>query len=118
MKERNEEYFAYVSISELTHDSLNNAAFMDRPTHKLMEKLFKDNLTDHTLVIFFSDHGIRLGPIRKTHSGEIEARLPFMFIHLPYNTRDRYKDNLFINQNRLSTPFDIHSTLMHVLNGN
>jgi hypothetical protein len=51
-----------------------------------MTKLFEQDLMEA-----ISDHGIRIGPIKATHSGEIEARLPFMFIHLPTNTKDEYK---------------------------
>ncbi len=118
MKKRKEKYFAYISISELTHDDFNLGAYLDRPTHKLMSKLFEGDLMDDTIILFFSDHGIRLGAIRSTHSGEIEARLPFMFIQLPKNSLNEFRDNLTINQNRLSSHFDIHSTFQHILNGN
>jgi arylsulfatase A-like enzyme len=117
MKKRKEKYFAYISISVLPHDDFNLGAFLDRPTHKLMSKLFEGDLMDDTMILFFSDHGIRIGDIRLTHSGGIEARLPFMFIHLPKNSLNEFRDNLTINQNRLSSHFDIHSTLKHILNG-
>jgi hypothetical protein len=55
-----------------------------------MSKLFDGDLTDDSLVLFFSDHGIRLGTIRRTYSEQIEARLPFMFIHLPNNSLDEF----------------------------
>jgi phosphoglycerol transferase MdoB-like AlkP superfamily enzyme len=82
-----------------------------------MTKLFEEDLMDDTVIFFFSDHGIRIGPIRATHSGKVEARLPFMFIHLPTDTKDEYRDNLNVNQHRWTTTFDIHSTLLHILNG-
>ena len=117
MKERNEKYFAYISISELPHDDFNYAGYLDRPTHKFMSKLFEEDLMEDTVIFFFSDHGIRLGPITGTHSGEIESRLPFMFIHLPTGYMNEYRDILHENQYRLTTAFDIHSTLTHIVNG-
>ncbi len=117
MNERNEKYFAYISISELSHDNFNYAGYVDRPTHKLMTKLFEEDMIKDTVIFFFSDHGIRLGPVRGTHSGEIEARLPFMFIHLPTGYMNVYRDILHENQYRLTTAFDIHSTLTHIVNG-
>jgi phosphoglycerol transferase MdoB-like AlkP superfamily enzyme len=118
MKERKEKYFAYISIADLTHDDFNTAGYLDEPTHKLMTKLFEENLVEDTVIFFFSDHGIRLGAITSTHSGSIEARLPFMFIHLPKGYMNEYRDILSVNQYRLTTPFDIHSTLLHILDGN
>jgi phosphoglycerol transferase MdoB-like AlkP superfamily enzyme len=117
MKKRKEKYFAYISISVLSHDDFNTCAYLDRPTNELMSKLFEGDLMDDTMIFFFSDHGIRIGDIRLTHSGGIEARLPFMFIHLPKNSLNEFRDNLTINENRLITHFDIHSTFEHILNG-
>jgi arylsulfatase A-like enzyme len=117
MREKKEKYFAYISTSLIAHDNFNFAAYMDKPTHRLMSKLFEEDLIDDTMIFFFSDHGIRLGQIRSTHSGEIEARLPFMFIHLPNSFMEESRANLTVNQHRLTTPFDIHSTLMHILKG-
>jgi arylsulfatase A-like enzyme len=117
MKKRKEKYFAYISISVLPHDQFNLGAYLDRPIHKLMSKLFEGDLMDDTMILFYSDHGIRMGDIRVTHSGQIEARLPFMFIHLPNNSLNEFRDNLTINQKRLSSHFDIHSTFEHILNG-
>jgi arylsulfatase A-like enzyme len=117
MKQRKEKYFAFLSLSDLSHDDFNNVGYVDRPTHKLMTKLFEENLMEDTVIFFFSDHGLRFGPIRATHSGEIEVRLPFMLVYLPSGYMHEYRDILSINQYRLTTAFDIHSTLLHILNG-
>jgi phosphoglycerol transferase MdoB-like AlkP superfamily enzyme len=118
MKDMNEKYFAYISISDLSHDIFNNVGYLDRPTHEFMTKLFEENLIEDTVIFFFSDHGSRLDAITGTHSGQFEARLPFMFIYLPTGYMDECRDILSVNQYRLTTPFDIHSTLLHILNGN
>ena len=98
----------------LTHNVFNDAGLMDPFVTNLLNRLFSDNLMTNTILIFFSDHGIRFGPILRTLSGKYEERLPFMHIYVPKEWRNR---NLSINQNRLTTPFDIHSTLKHIING-
>ena len=102
----------------MTHDSLNAAHYMDVPYHNLFTKLFDENLVENTLVLFFSDHGLRLGPIRKTRMGEVENRLPFMYIHLPKYTDLDQAEILRQNQYKLTTAFDIHATLVSLVKGN
>ena len=101
-------------MARLTHGLLNNAGLLDPILAKLFNKLFNENLLTNTLLFFFSDHGIRFGRIRETLSGKIEERLPLMSIYLPKLWRNY---NITINQNRLTTPFDIHSTLKHIIEG-
>lgn len=51
-------------------------------------------------------------------TGWLEERLPFIFIWLPEWFKTRYPDivqNLKINRNRLTNPYDLHMTLKHVL---
>ncbi len=48
-----EKYFIYVSISKLTHDNFNYAGYVDRPKHKLMTKLFEENLFEDTVIFSF-----------------------------------------------------------------
>ena len=114
MNERKQKYFVFNFLAKLTHDFINSAGLEDPFVTNLMKRLFSDNLMSNTIMVFFSDHGIRFGEIRKTMSGKYEERLPFMHIYVPKEWRNQ---NLTINQNRLTTPFDIHATLKHVLNG-
>lgn len=114
MKEWKQRYFAFHFMAKLTHDHLNNAGLMDPFVHRFFDKLFRYNLLENTIVIFFSDHGIRFGKIRETLSGKYEERLPFMHIYVPKEWRNR---NLSVNEHRLSTPFDIHASLKHILYG-
>jgi hypothetical protein len=114
MDERQQKYFAFTFLGLLSHDLLNEAGLADPLVAHLFEKLFDGNLMSNTILIFFSDHGIRVGPIRETLSGKFEERLPFMHIFLPEVWRNK---NLTINENRLTTPFDIHATLTHIIRG-
>lgn len=65
-----------------------------------------------------SDHGMRFGNIRKTHIGQLEQRLPMLFIALPKLFREQfpqYLSNLRHNANKLTTPFDLYVTWLHLL---
>ena len=117
MNERKQKYFAYISISEMPHNWLNGGHYMDVPYYRLFSRLFEDNLVDNTVILFFSDHGLRMGSIRETHSGEMENRLPFMFMHFPNTIDQAWLDNVDKNQYRLTTHFDSHATLIHLVDG-
>ncbi|XP_054157415.1 uncharacterized protein LOC128955765 [Oppia nitens] len=114
MTVRKQRYFAFTFMARLTHDLLNNAGLADPLVYRLFSKLFDENLLSNTILIFFSDHGIRFGKIRETLSGKWEERMPLMQVYVP----DTWKsDNWTLNKHRLITPFDIHATLKHIING-
>lgn len=60
----------------------------------------------------------RYGDIRQTYIGKIEECSPFLFLLLPEWFKDKHKpawNNLILNQNRLTSQFDIYKTLADVL---
>ncbi|CAG2162860.1 unnamed protein product [Oppiella nova] len=111
---RKQKYFAFTFMARITHDDLNNAGLVDPMTEQLLSQLFDENLLENTVLVFFSDHGIRFGRMRETLSGKLEERMPFMHLYIPKGLRNT---NVSINENRLTTPFDIHATLRHIIKG-
>ncbi|CAC5359676.1 unnamed protein product [Mytilus coruscus] len=64
-----------------------------------------------------SDHGTLTDKIRKTPIGRIEAKLPFFSIVLPTILKQKYPHidhNLQTNINRLTSPLDLHKTLIDI----
>ncbi|CAG2180855.1 unnamed protein product [Oppiella nova] len=114
MHERKQKYFAYHFMVKVTHDDLNGVGLLDPLIHRLFTRLFANNLLNNTVLVFFSDHGMRFGSIRETLSGKYEDRLPAMHIYLPSHLRTH---NMTVNEHRLTTHFDIHATLKHILEG-
>ncbi|GFU12034.1 uncharacterized protein NPIL_483021 [Nephila pilipes] len=111
-------HFAFAMVSTMTHDVLNYAGWADEPTLHLLEDLSDMGALNNSFFVLFSDHGIRFGDIRLTYIGKFEERMPLMYIHFPKWFLDQYPDyakNLRINQNRLMTLFDIHATMVHLL---
>lgn len=82
------------------------------------EELQKLQVFNDTIVIFFSDHGMRFGEIRKYFTGWLEERLPFLYIWLPDSFKEKHPElaeNLRINQDRLVSFYDLHITIKHIL---
>ena len=115
---RNDPYFTFLFLTKLSHEYLNEAGLLDEVYHSFLETIHKAGYLHDTMLIFFSDHGIRFGEILQANQGYLEERLPFMFILPPPGFKDKYPlayKNLYNNHNKLTTPFDIHATLEMIL---
>ncbi|XP_064469501.1 uncharacterized protein LOC135384221 [Ornithodoros turicata] len=109
--------FIYSWMSDLTHDSFNDAGYVDLPFRRTFETLTKSGVMNRSLVVFVSDHGMRYGDFRQTLMGSYEDRLPLCIMMFPPAFRAMYPEimeNLRVNQHRLTTPFDIHATLVEL----
>ncbi|XP_035826213.1 uncharacterized protein LOC101862804 [Aplysia californica] len=115
---RNKPYFGYSFISRLTHDNQNRASAGDELYLNFLSDLHTKRVLNNTLLLFFSDHGERFGPIRATYNGIIEGRTPYMFLVFPpwfYQKYPGLTRALKTNQDRLTSHFDVHATLKDVV---
>ncbi|KAI5632602.1 hypothetical protein NE865_14705 [Phthorimaea operculella] len=102
----------------MSHDYLNYPMVMDDSYEKFLKNLDSSGYLEDTILIFMSDHGIRWGEIRYTKQGRLEERLPLVNILVPPSFRVNYSlayDNLRLNSKRLTTPFDVHATLVDLV---
>ncbi|XP_048776650.2 uncharacterized protein LOC125680888 [Ostrea edulis] len=112
-------YFSFAFLSSLTHDSQELSAEMDEIMSKFFNKALESNALNNTIVLFFADHGLRIGSTRWSDIGSYEVLSPMFFISTPgwfskkYRTIDR---NLRNNAYKLTTVYDIHETLRNILN--
>ena len=56
--------------------------------------------------------------VRATEQGKLEERTPFLAVRIPRWFSERYPNaaaNLRLNSRRLTTPFDLHETMMDVM---
>ncbi|XP_064637064.1 uncharacterized protein LOC135493574 isoform X2 [Lineus longissimus] len=116
---KNKPHFAFSFITRLTHDDVNKAGAADEPHFQFLTTLHEKALLNNTIVIYFSDHGVRFGSLREGYIGKIEERLPAMFLAFPKWFRKKYPallKNIRTNGNRLTTPFDIYETLGDIRN--
>ncbi|KAB7501896.1 hypothetical protein Anas_00019, partial [Armadillidium nasatum] len=106
--------FGFAMHAELSHSDNNLIGIADRDIKASLEELRKKGHLNETILIVFSDHGNRFSAMRSTQEGKQEERLPFFSIYLPQKFKTRYPsaaDNVRVNAERLTSPFDIHETL-------
>lgn len=110
--------FSFFWMNSFSHDDVNLPSSMDDKLIKFFDTEFEDAL-NNSVVIFFSDHGFRFGNIRFTYSGWLEERLPFVYFKFPKTFQEShpkfYENFIFNAHNRLTTPYDLHMTLQHLL---
>ena len=108
----------FLMNSVLTHNEPERVQMYDGGFMRFFEHLNKTKRLDSTVVIFFGDHGMREGGFRQTTQGKLEERLPFMSITLPPLFHQKYPEqvrNLKRNSKVMTTPYDIHVTLKHLM---
>ncbi|XP_066253244.1 uncharacterized protein [Euwallacea similis] len=111
-------HFGFFWMNTFSHNEISTPTMMDQKIKNFLIDLDKKGVTNNTLIIFLSDHGIRFGDIRTTETGWLEERLPFIYFGFPPWFKKRFPtqyQNFQLNVNRLTTPYDLHMTLQHIL---
>ncbi|KAH8326745.1 hypothetical protein KR067_012756 [Drosophila pandora] len=104
--------------NSFSHDSFQMPSKMEDYVLQYLMDFEDDGVFEHSIMIFMSDHGSRYGKIMSLPSGFLEERLPTMFIYLPPWFRSQYPEYanaLEVNMNRLSSNYDLHNTLKHII---
>ncbi|XP_035793858.1 uncharacterized protein LOC118467457 isoform X1 [Anopheles albimanus] len=115
---KNDPYFGLFWTNTFSHNDISDPSSMDLRMKYYLDQLEERGILNNSMVVFFSDHGLRFGPVRMLLTGWLEERLPFNFIWLPEWFREEHPEivqALKINRNRLTNPYDLHATLKHVL---
>lgn len=110
-------YFGLFWTNTFSHNDISSISSMDMKMKDYIVKLNSSGILDDSLVIFFSDHGMRFGPVRQLLTGWFEERLPFIFFSFPPWFNEMYPElvnNFKTNRNRLTTPYEFHLTLKHI----
>lgn len=111
-------YFAVFWLNTFSHNDVNTPSAMDQRTADALSRLLDDRLLDNAVTVVLSDHGLRFGRIRETPVGWFEDRMPAFYARLPPGyaaVRPAHRAALAANRHRLTSPFDLHLTLKHVL---
>jgi len=110
--------FSLTILSAMIHDDLNRISNIDDDLLKFMEIMQRKGHLDNTIFILFGDHGARFEGFRETMTGKLEERLPFLSMTLPKQFLEKHteiKQALRHNRKLLTSFFDIHATLHHML---
>ncbi|XP_035684653.1 uncharacterized protein LOC118421459 [Branchiostoma floridae] len=108
--------FVLTSIHETSRTQRSAADFaaIDSDISSLLKFWQHKQLLQNSIVVVFSD----LVDVATEGGTEDDTVLPFMSIALPPRINDQYPDimaNFKVNQNRSSSPYDLHQTLLEVL---
>jgi hypothetical protein len=111
--------FSFIFHSETSHNYNNPLSLLDNDLLELLKYLKHSGIAENTILLFMSDHGVRVNDLRQYSQGKLEERLPFFSLLMPRSFQEKYPiemKNLRLNSRKLTTPFDIHETLKHILN--
>lgn len=110
-------------MSTLTHNLFNYAGLVDKPFHHFLHRLFAEDHHLNSVIMLYSDHALRFGPVMRTKASIYESKLPFFYIYLPDSltlsglNATQLRAISRDNQYRLSSHIDLHATMLHILHG-
>ncbi|KAE9552195.1 hypothetical protein FO519_004576 [Halicephalobus sp. NKZ332] len=108
--------FAFSWFLEISHDYLNTVGVADEDFSEFLKK--NEKKFENSFLIVFSDHGNRYDKIRETVIGRLESRLPLLSIRAPPWFQKKFPDyfkSLRDNSKVMTSHFDLHATLIHIL---
>ena len=115
---RDRPIFAHVHLSEYTHNDLNGAKSYDRDLALKLRVMAQSGSLDDTFLVLMGDHGYRFGDFSKTSQGNTENNMPLLLVMPPKSLEQEQPElvrNLRHNSEVLTSHWDLHQTLRHVL---
>ncbi|CAG9761090.1 unnamed protein product [Ceutorhynchus assimilis] len=115
---KNNPNFGFFWMNTFSHNEVSAPSMMDNKLLVFLKNLHSSGVTNSSIIIFLSDHGIRFGDIRLTETGWLEERLPFIYFSFPPWFKEKFSEeykNFLNNVNKLTSPYDIHMSLQHLL---
>ncbi|BFZ21854.1 hypothetical protein BsWGS_24893 [Bradybaena similaris] len=110
--------FTVAMLSKPTHDDPATAKMFDEHFLSYYKSWREKGHLNKSVLISFSDHGVRHGPLRSSVNGNFESKAPFTVLTFPDWFLNKYPDvaaNLKRNTKRLTSHFDTHATLLDLL---
>lgn len=95
--------------------------YLDDTVYNFLNGLFNDNLLIDTTIFLLSDHGTAMpSPYYITNFFQYEQKLPMLYIIVNDRKNISYSgqyNNIYKNQQKLITGYDIYNTFSHLLFG-
>jgi phosphoglycerol transferase MdoB-like AlkP superfamily enzyme len=94
---------------------------LDEPLNKFLNEFIEKGYLNNTSIIIASDHGLHYGIYINTQREDalIEHFLPLLIFVLPNKRNNKIKlKELYINQDKFITSFDIYNTMLFIAEGN
>jgi phosphoglycerol transferase MdoB-like AlkP superfamily enzyme len=109
---------SFIEGHELTAEVIK---YLDNPLYQFLNGFIEEGYLNNSSIIITSDHGLHYGIYVNTQSEDalIENFLPLLIFLLPNNRNNKIKlEELYINQDKFITPFDIYNTMIFIAEGN
>ena len=118
---KNERKFFKIMLSDAHELTMEVVKFIDNRLAPFLEKIINNYSDDKTAIIIMSDHGTQFPSpydILFYQEKNMELFLGVLFFIMPKNTNNNIinHENIFYNQQKFITTFDIHDTLLDMIN--
>jgi hypothetical protein len=117
-KNRKFSRLSFIEGHEITGEVIK---YLDEPLYQFLNEFIEKGYLNNTSIIIASDHGLHYGIYVNTQSEDalIENFLPLLIFLLPNNRNNKIElEELYINQDKFITPFDIYNTMIFIAEGN
>ena len=117
---KNERKFFRLTIGDGHEATTEVIKYIDKSFCSFIEKILNHYFDDKTAIIIYSDHGAQIpGPydILFYEEKRSEKYLALFILILPIKNNNYYS-NIMFNQQQLITAYDIHDTLLDMINVN
>ena len=111
--------FAHLHDYDLHIENLVVPHMYDEDKARIMPMLAEADVFKDSVVIFLSDHGNQQ-EICTTTQGAFEHKLPFLYMFVPdtvLNVNPGWREALEFNEQVLTSPLDVHETMVHLAGG-
>lgn len=113
--------FAFLWNNQIGHEDFISLGRGDEPLFEYLQWMKLSGHLEKCILIVGSDHGFRLGGASTTYVGRLENNMPFLVVYVPEILKKRFPwlhENLKHNTETLVSAYDIHESMMTVLNKN
>lgn len=114
---KNEPKFFRLGFQDAHEGTGEVVKYMDDRIVAFFEFLEKENSLEDTVILLHSDHGVNMPGFYTLIDSEdffIEKTLPALFLFTPQKIAQNFKKQLKEKENMFVTPYDIHSTFLHL----
>jgi len=115
----NQKKILRLSFQDAHEGTMEVVSYLDKKLYDLLNNFQKKQWLNDTAILFVSDHGnnmIGFYSIFSVNDFVIEKTLPTLFLMLPNNyLKETQRINLEHNKNSMISPYDIHNTILDLL---
>ena len=116
---KKERKFLKIGFADGHESTMEVSKYIDESLSNFLKIIFDQYYDEKTAIILLSDHGGQLAGFQDIFfykEKKIEQYLAMFFMILPEDNHNYNRTALNINQQRFITPFDIHDTLLDMIN--